>query len=52
MICFSWVCHSDWQEQIVVDAADANELDAMGLDAGEPDAMRPDAVEPDAGPEV
>jgi len=32
LICFSWVCHSNWQEQIVVDATDAKEPNAMGLD--------------------
>jgi hypothetical protein len=31
LICFSWVFHSDWQEQITVDVAD---IDAMELDAG------------------
>jgi hypothetical protein len=29
LICSSWVCHSDWQEQIVVVAADAVEPDAL-----------------------
>jgi hypothetical protein len=58
----SWVCHSDWQEQIDAIAADveepnAMELDAMDTYAVEPDAMDSDAidsdvVEPDAGLEV
>jgi len=38
LICFSWICHSDWQEQIVVDATDAEEPNVVGLDAIEPDA--------------
>jgi hypothetical protein len=29
LICLSWVCHSDWQEQIAVVAADAMEPDAL-----------------------
>jgi hypothetical protein len=48
LICWSWVCHSDWQVQIVVHAADAEELDAMGPDAGELDIEELAAVEPDA----
>jgi len=39
----SWVCHSDWKEQIVVVAADAEEPDDMELDTVELDAMDPDA---------
>jgi hypothetical protein len=47
LICFSWVCHSDWQEQIAIDTTDAEESDAMRLDA-----VEPDTGEPDVGPEV
>jgi hypothetical protein len=57
----------DWQEQISVDAVDAEEpgavepsaleLDAMDPNTGGPDGMEsdaggPDAMEPYAGPEV
>jgi hypothetical protein len=54
LICFSWLCHSDWQEQITVDAKERDTvgLDARELDAMEPDTGEPDAMEPDAGPEV
>jgi len=57
LICYSWVCHSDWQEQISAEAADAEEPTAVGLGALELDAMEldtgvPDVVEPYAGPEV
>jgi len=52
LICFSWVCHSNWQEQIVVDAADAEEPNAMGPDAMELDTGEPNAVEPDVGLKV
>jgi hypothetical protein len=34
LICLSWVCHFDWQEQIADVAADAVEPDVM-----EPDAL-------------
>jgi hypothetical protein len=37
LICLSWLYHSDWQEQIVVVAADVVE----------PDAMEPNIVEPE-----
>jgi hypothetical protein len=47
LICLSWICHSDWQEQIATVSADVVEPDAMELDAVEPDAL-----EPDVGPEV
>jgi hypothetical protein len=29
LICSSWVCHSDWKEQIATVATDAKELDAL-----------------------
>ncbi|XP_062167007.1 hydroxycinnamoyl-CoA:piscidic acid hydroxycinnamoyltransferase-like [Alnus glutinosa] len=38
LICLSWICHSDWQEQIA--------------DAVESNTREPDGVEPDVGPEV
>jgi hypothetical protein len=49
-------CHSDWQEQISIDAADAKEPNTVGpsalkLDTMEPDTGGPNAVL-DAGPEV
>jgi hypothetical protein len=50
LICFSWFSHFDWQEQIVADATDAEEPDAVGepnaieLDTGEPDAVEPNVV--------
>jgi hypothetical protein len=47
LICFSCVCHFDWQEQIFANAADAEEPDVM-----EPDTREPDAVQPNARPEV
>jgi hypothetical protein len=47
LICLSWVCYFDWQEQIVAMAADDEEPDAV-----EHDAMHLDAMDPDAGPEV
>jgi hypothetical protein len=28
LICLTWICHSDWQEQITAVAADAVEPDA------------------------
>jgi hypothetical protein len=43
----SWVCHYDWQEQIVVVATYAEELDVM-----EPNDVGPDAMEPDVRPKV
>jgi hypothetical protein len=52
LICFSWVCYSDWQEQITVNVVDDEEPDAMGLDVGELDVMEPNIEELDAGPEV
>jgi hypothetical protein len=42
LICFSWVCHSDWQEQITANAADEEEPDVVGPNTGEPDAMESD----------
>jgi hypothetical protein len=42
LICLSWICHSNWQEQIA----------HFATDVVEPDGMKPDAVEPDAGLEV
>jgi hypothetical protein len=47
LICFSWICHSNCHEQIVVVVTDAVEPDIM-----EPDTVEPDAMDPDAGPEV
>jgi hypothetical protein len=38
LICLSWVCHSDWQEQIT----------DVAIDAGEPDVVEPNTVEPNA----
>jgi len=32
LICLSWICHNDWQEQIAV----------VAVDAMEPDTMEPD----------
>jgi hypothetical protein len=52
LICFSWVCHSNWQEQIAADVPHAEEPDVVGLDAVEPDAMEPDTGEPNPGVEV
>jgi hypothetical protein len=54
LIFFSWVCHSDWQKQIVADAEepDANEPVAKGPYAGEPDIGELNAMEPDVVPKV
>jgi hypothetical protein len=52
LIYFSWVCHSDWQEQIAIDATDAKELDAMGPDVVGLDSLNPDFVEIDTRPGV
>jgi hypothetical protein len=57
LICWPWVCHSDWQEQISTKVADAGEHGAVGPDALELDAMEldigePDALEPYVGQEV
>jgi hypothetical protein len=47
LICFSWVCHSDWQEQII-----ANANDTVGPDVVEPDATELDTGELNVGPKV
>jgi hypothetical protein len=47
LTCLSWVCHSNWQEQIADVVVDAEKPDVV-----EPDAMDPDAVGPNTRPEV
>jgi hypothetical protein len=48
LICYPWVCHSDWQEQIFAEAVDAGEPGAVRPNALEFDAMKLDTEELDA----